>query len=139
MSGTHRPESAAQEQAVGPGTGSDGQSSAGDQTERWKFQFWILELHGLPLTIAVYYWLLQRVFPGRGLLFDKVTAFWVGALFAGAGSYLSVRFCTRFGVQAAWQRLLLQFGFSFIAVPLLVLAFSSLTFLYVIPFVWNQR
>ena len=99
----------------------------------WRIQFGILEFHGLLISIGVYYWLFYHFYSAvesrnYGMTVrlpseKRVVIFLIACLLSFAGTYLSARLATTRGIRSAWRRLILQFGMTFIVIPVLILAF----------------
>ena len=117
--------------------------------KRWALQFGLLELHGLLVSIAVWYFLLIGLLhnpirpyrrygsppPMPSAPIDlRVRAFLMGTLASLGGSYLSCRVATERHIRGIWQRLVNQAFYSFIVVPVLVCVAILSMFLCTVPF-----
>ena len=119
------------------------------KSNRWSLQFGVLELHGLLISIAVWYFLIIGVFhnpvrafrrygppppPPLAPIELRVRAFLMGTLVALGGSYLACRVATERGMGKIWQRLVNQAFYVFLVVPILVIVAEYAFLFCAIPF-----
>lgn len=117
---------------------------------RWAWQFGLPEFHGMLVAIAVLYLLFISVIRGgeppsrydvapRDRMLARAGAFFFATIISLGATYLSSRLATRYRIERAWRRLILQAICTlFLIPPLLCIAAFALPLLNVlIPVSWR--